>query len=79
MRWFELNIWSIWIVGGRYITCLSRRRDFDEVLEAVKEKANEMGGLAAMPLVLISYNALSHHEFNYMLGLDEGDISVILE
>ena len=80
MKWAEYNIWSNWIVNGRYITVLSYRKSVMEVIEAVKEKADELGGYVKdMPLVLLSSQFVSNRESDYLSGMEEGQITLVME
>jgi hypothetical protein len=78
--WMAETMWSIWIVGGRYITCVSVRRSFDEVLEAVIEKVQELGPfLEGQPVILVTSYSLSNGNLDTLRNVNEDAVTIILE
>jgi hypothetical protein len=80
--WEGEIIWSTWIIQARYITVLSYGQAFSQVLEAVKEKANDIGGYVKdMPIVLLSAQYIGHRDADALREtLDEGsDLTFIME
>lgn len=75
-RWHDYVVWSMWICMGRYITCISSYRSFQEVLEAIHEKAEELGVYArGEPLVMINMNFLNPEDAEVLRGF-EGSVTL---
>jgi hypothetical protein len=80
VRWEQYRVWSIWIVGGRYITVLSSYFSFLEVMEAATEEAEKLGVFSnSAPLVLVTNHFLHDEQVEHMKGLPEGQVSLIME
>jgi hypothetical protein len=78
VRWENYNVWSIWIVGAKYITILSHTKMFTDVMEAVREQVDEEKR-AQFPLVMISFHYISTDEFDRMTTYPEGEITLVME
>lgn len=81
MRWWSNEmIWSTWIVGGRYITCLARFRSFTEVYNEVQDHINQVGLLIPNhPIVLVNQNSVHQDDWDTLVNGPEGSVTIVLE
>ena len=76
-QWRANYMYSAWIYSGQYIVVLSYERDFEEVVEAVRDKALELGVSGPTPLICINACAMERDHMSRLQ--EEGMVSVVLD
>lgn len=76
--WGDRYIFSTWIYSGRYVTVLSYTKTFGEVIDAIRESAQERGDADPAPLILISAMNFMDEDVE-ALRSEEGLVTLILE
>jgi len=82
MRWWtHERMWSMWIVGGKYITCVSDQKAFEDVWLAVHQSVDDAGGpiIPNQPVVLVNAYSLGIDDWNLIVNSPEGTVTLILE